>query len=82
VLNRTSISFATAQLPQRKNQSMFAPSHTSSQVVRVPKTASHSVLYTSSFEMSSGTNVPSGSASTISSPVASTSPRRVACPNP
>ena len=44
MLNSTSISFATAQLPQRRNQSMFASAQISSRVVRVPKTTSHSPL--------------------------------------
>ena len=59
---------------------MFAPCQISSRVVRVPNTASHSLLYTSSFGMSSGRKVPSGSASTTRSPAASARPRRVAQP--
>ncbi len=42
VLKRTSIIFATAQLPQRRKPPMLAPCQISSRVVRVPKTASHS----------------------------------------
>ena len=53
---------------------MFAPAQISSRVVRVPKTASQCSLKTSSLWMSSGRNVPSGSASTIRSPSASTQP--------
>ena len=80
MLNSASIDFATAQLPHRRNHSMLAPCQISSRVVRVPKTASHSSLKTSSLWMSLGRKVPSGSASTIRSPFASTSPRRLAWP--
>ncbi len=61
---------------------MLAPSQISSRVVRVPNTTSHSSLKTSSLWMSAGRNVPSGSARTIRSPVASRRPRRLACPYP
>ena len=54
MLKSASIDLATAQFPQRRNQSMLAPCQISSRVVRVPKTASHSPTKASSLWMSLG----------------------------
>ena len=61
---------------------MFACSHTSSRVVRVPQTMSKSSAYASSFNTSRPMNVPSGSARITMSPVASRNPRCSAKPYP
>ncbi len=59
---------------------MLACSQISSRVVRVPHTMSKSSAYASSFRTSRPTNVPSGSARMMMSPVASRRPRRSALP--
>ena len=73
VLKRNSMYLATPQLAHFMKKPMLAPVQISSRVVRVQRTTSKSVEYASSLMMSAGSNEPSGSASTIRSPVVSRS---------